>query len=104
MQSTDNMFSEDKNVVKVKKSRLWIGIIAVLIVIFLVGILSGVLSAKHERNKVEEEYANAKAKRDKGMFLIVLLSGAYSIQRQSEVCAIATTSAVCCQLDNLQIK
>ena len=59
--------------VKVKKSRLWIGIIAVLIVIFLVGILSGVLSAKREREKVEAEYANAKTKQDKGMFLFLSL-------------------------------
>ena len=72
MQSTDKMFSEDRNVVKVKKSRLWIGIIAALVVIFLVGILSGVLSAKREREKVEAEYANAKTKQDKGMFLFIV--------------------------------
>ena len=69
MQSTEKMFLDENNFVKVKKSRFWIGVIVIIVVIFLVGILSGVLSAKSERDKVEAEYAGSKAKRDKGRFL-----------------------------------
>ena len=67
MQSTDKMFLDEGRFLKVKKSRFWIGVILVLVVIFLVGILSGVLSAKSEREKVEAEYASSKTKRNKGM-------------------------------------
>jgi len=65
MQSTDKMFLDEGRFLKVKKSRFWIGVILVLVVIFLVGILSGVLSAKSEREKVEAEYASSKTKRNK---------------------------------------
>lgn len=69
MRSTETMLDQDGgNVMKIKKSRFWIGVIFVLVVIFLVGTLSGVLSAKHEREKIEEKYENARTKRDNGRF------------------------------------
>ena len=67
LQSTDTMIIKEKDVVKIRKWRLIAGAFVVLVVIFLVGILSGILSAKHEREKVEEKYASKKVKRD-GMF------------------------------------
>lgn len=58
------MIIKEKDVVKIRKWRLIAGAFVVLVVIFLVGILSGILSAKHEREKVEEKYASKKVKRD----------------------------------------
>ena len=71
--STEDMISGDGNVVKIKKSRLWIAAVILLVLIILVGVLSGVLSAKREREKVEEKYAGtAKSKRDAGMNSMIL--------------------------------
>eukprot|EP00795_Rhopilema_esculentum_P003673 gene3673-14933_t len=64
MNSSEKMFSSDPGFVKIKKSRFWIGVLAVVVVIFLVGILSGVLSAKREKELADERYANAMVKRD----------------------------------------
>ena len=70
------MISGNGDVLKIKKSRLWIAAVILLVLIILVGVLSGVLSAKREREKVEAKYAGtAKSKRDAGMNSIVLFIG-----------------------------
>eukprot|EP00794_Sanderia_malayensis_P019482 gene19482-21406_t len=57
--STDNLFSES-HVVKMKKSRIWIIIFVVLLLIVAVGALSGVLSANREKKLGEERYNKLK--------------------------------------------
>ena len=72
MNSSEKMFSSDPGFLKIKKSRFWIGVLAVLVVIFLVGILSGVLSAKREKELADERYANAKVKRETGRKIVLM--------------------------------
>ncbi len=61
--STDDLFDKSHNSFVIKKSKFYGLVFVVLLAVILVGVLSGVLSAKREKKLADDRYNALKNKR-----------------------------------------